>query len=428
MSEKEVDLSNDSFILDLRGTMNGAENKNSKKRKHRPSSSSESDDSSSSSDTQSSDSAQRSRRHRRKKRRHDTRSRKYDKLDKLIAEVSDLKSKFSRDSREPCDASHDLNFDECIDNDVSENLYSEDHSDLGEKEPQFSLSIGTRLKDPDVLKTPSSYLEVLKGIQRLDDVEWQNVRYADVQKNYRHTPGFTELEPNEEIKRYDTSRTTANADKAFAAISYALIKQKDHLEKELRDFLSWAKATPDLKYDTVHKKVEGIFVTGDFSKISNDALQLVCGHRAEVIQHRREAILASVKDPLHKSILRKIPPSCNNLFDADKFTSALEKMGDSRKVFWPRTKDRIPATQTGPNTAQTASASSSFQYQSQTAHSARGNNTRSRGATTSNRPFRGRGGSSRGRRNNDRPATYRNTQYRHRSPSSHRDRRSNRKY
>lgn len=142
--------------------------------------------------------------------------------------------------------------------------------------------------------------------------------------------GFTELEPNEEVKKYDTSRSTANADKAFAAISFALIKQKDHLEKELRSFLSWAKTTSDLNFTDVHKKIEDIFITGEFSKISNDALQLVCGHRAEIIQQRREAVLASVKDPMPKNMLRKIPPSCCNLFDAERFTSTLAKMGDSR--------------------------------------------------------------------------------------------------
>lgn len=246
----------------------------------------------------------------------------------------------------------------------------------------------------------------------------------------RYVYGFTELESNEEVKRYDTSRTNANADKAFAAISYALIKQKDHLEKELRDFLSWAKATPDLNYDGIHKKIENIFVTGDFSKISNDALQLVCGHRAEMIQHRREAILASVKDPMHKSMLRKIPPSCINLFDAEKFTSTLAKIGDSRNVFWPRTKDRVHATQTGSNTtAQTTSTSGRYQDQNRTSY--RGGYTKPRGAMSSNRPFRGRGGTSRGQRQNERPAAaaaHRGARDRRPSPSSHRDRRNYRKY
>ncbi|KOB73467.1 Uncharacterized protein OBRU01_10691 [Operophtera brumata] len=105
-------------------------------------------------------------------------------------------------------------------------------------------------------------------------------------------------------------------------------------------------------------------------------------------------------------MLRKIPPSCSNLFDAEKFTSTLAKMGEPRKVFWPHTKDRVPATQTGPNT------------------------TAQTGAMNSNRPFRGRGGTSRGRRQNDRPAAsaHRGARDRRHSPSSHRDRRSYRKY
>ncbi|KOB73464.1 Uncharacterized protein OBRU01_10690 [Operophtera brumata] len=249
MSEKDianVDLSNDSFISDKNMNKSNANedlkrNKRKRKKSSSQSSSSESDDSSSSSDTTSS-SVKRSRRHRRKKRRHDTHNHKNAKLDKLIADISDLKSS-----------------DAMI---IILKVIITPMIVL--MTMLFSLPIATKLKDPDVLRTPSSYLEVLKGIQRLDDGEWQNVRYAEVQKNYRHTPGFTELD-------------------------YALIKQKDHLEKELRDFLSWAKATPDLNYDGIHEKIENIFVTGEFSKISNDALQLVCGHRAEIIQHRREA-------------------------------------------------------------------------------------------------------------------------------------------
>lgn len=51
-------------------------------------------------------------------------------------------------------------------------------------------------------------------------------------------------------------------------------------------------------------RIHDIFIAGYFSKISNNALQLVSGHRSEVIQQRREAILVSVKDLLYKGTLR----------------------------------------------------------------------------------------------------------------------------
>ncbi|KAJ8727632.1 hypothetical protein PYW07_001751 [Mythimna separata] len=44
------------------------------------------------------------------------------------------------------------------------------------------------------------------------------------------------------------------------------------------------------------------------------------------------------KDPLMKASLKKIPPTCTNLFNAEKFTAAVEKAGGVRKCFWPLKK------------------------------------------------------------------------------------------
>lgn len=48
-----------------------------------------------------------------------------------------------------------------------------------------------------------------------------------------------------------------------------------------------------------------------------------------------DGITNHVRDPLVKAALRKIPPSCHNLFNAESFTSALEKAGGVRRCFWP---------------------------------------------------------------------------------------------
>nr|XP_026495768.1 uncharacterized protein LOC113400427 [Vanessa tameamea] len=45
------------------------------------------------------------------------------------------------------------------------------------------------------------------------------------------------------------------------------------------------------------------------------------------------AMYASIKDPLHKSTLCSIPPSCQNLFEAEKLSTVLNKAGGVRKVF-----------------------------------------------------------------------------------------------
>ncbi|KAL4711363.1 hypothetical protein ACJJTC_019204 [Scirpophaga incertulas] len=67
-------------------------------------------------------------------------------------------------------------------------------------------------------------------------------------------------------------------------------------------------------------------------KYSNDLLQLVCGHRSETVEVRRDAILKNVTDPTIKVILNKILPSNSHIFDAESFSAASEKAG-VRKVF-----------------------------------------------------------------------------------------------
>lgn len=74
---------------------------------------------------------------------------------------------------------------------------------------------------------------------------------------------------------------------------------------------------------------------GNYNKISGDLLQLACGHRADIIEQRRDAILKSVKDKFMRSNLRKIPPSSSFLFNKEAFSSAIEKAGGAGKVFWP---------------------------------------------------------------------------------------------
>lgn len=380
--------------------------KRRREKHHDDSSSSSSSSSSTSSSSSDTSNSKRRRRNKSKKYRKDK------KLDRLFKEVNYLKNRLNNNEHNNDFCSYQT--PSYIDDNVSRQLYEDD--DCSDPEPQFSLSISTKLKDPEILQTPSSYLDILKNVQCFGDSQWRNVRYSDVQKNYRHFPGFSELEANEELKQYDNNRFLINADKAYGSLSFALIKQKDVLEKELRSFLLWVKTTPDLSFIEINDKIQDIFVTGDFSKISNDALQLVCGHRAEIIQQRREAILASVKDPLHKSTLRSIPPSCQNLFEAEKLSTLLDKAGGVRKVFWQRTKDRVSVPQTDQNiTPRIAPQHNSFASVSR-----RGGYTHVSRAIP-NKPFRGRGRQITTRRQGESTNEYRHE--RKNSPPSHRDRR-----
>lgn len=409
--------------------INKDSNLQSRKRKRRVrhlSSSASSSSSTSSSSSSSDSSTNRKRSHRSRKR--NKRSQRDRKLEKLFEEVADLKKNIMNRSNEFDSGSLDVcDHDDCLDDNVSRQMYCDnisiDEPDNSELGPEISLSIGTKTKDPDILKTPSAYLDILNSIQRFNDPDWTNVRYSEVQKNYRHTPGFTELDANDELKRYDASRSLINMEKAFGSLTFALIKQKEQLQMELRSFLSWTRQADNLNPDTISEKITNIFVNGEYAKISSDTLQMICGHRAECIQQRRETILAGVKDPLHKTMMRKIPPSCHNLFAAEQLTSTLEKAGGVNKVFWPRDKDRASAPQTDPSTS-TAQRKFPLPSQRKVTYKHMGHTSsrpNNKPFFNSGKPFRGRGGKqSNNHRSNDNPNTSRKA-----SPSSHRDRRGN---
>lgn len=327
-----------------------------RKSRHRTrSSSSSSSTSSSSSSSSSSDSRSSKRRHRRRQNRM---------LTKLSKEVSELRNQFqvpiSSTPAHVCEQIPDF-----IDTNVSGSLFrdGEVYNDesvpdadaqaqpetVSNKTSDFKIQFETSVKEPSVPVTPELYLNALKSIQRFEDSTWSDIRYADVQKTYCHSPGFMELEANEEIKQFEISKSMQYAERSFAAVTFALLKQKEVLENGLNSFLKWTQQSESITPFDIKEKIEDIFVNGDYHKVSVDALQLVCGHRADLIQQRREVVLKQVKDPLIKTTLRKIPPSCSNLFAPEPFTSALEKAGGVRKNFWPLAKSssNIPAAQAG---------------------------------------------------------------------------------
>lgn len=213
---------------------------------------------------------------------------------------------------------------------------------------ELTFEFETKLKEPSIPKSSEMYLKMLSELQHLDKNDWNEIRYADTQKTYNHSPGFTDIEMNEEVKAYDSSRHLIHADKAFAALTMCVLKQKEALQNTLRDLLTWVKDGDTISYEDLHQKVRDLFSTGDFHKTSSDLLQIICGHRAEIIQMRRDCVTKQAKDPLIKANLRKIPPTTTTLFDAEKFTAVIEKSGGIRKCFWPAQKaNNTSASQAG---------------------------------------------------------------------------------
>ncbi|CAH0405105.1 unnamed protein product [Chilo suppressalis] len=306
------------------------ENTERKERKRKRARSSSSDSSSSSSTSSSSSLGCR----RKKNRKHSRRNRKFD---YLINEIHNLKSQLNKSCFESPLTDNNEYAESCIDSNISGDLFEQTEASQPdgstESNTDFNITLVTKLKEPSVPKASREHLEQLKELQHFDSPEWNNVRYAELQKQYAHSPGFVELDPNDEIKQFDSSKFCINMEKAFAAVTSSLLKQKDVLESEIRKFLMWAYSEKDISYNEIYLKLNEVFTNSDYTKVCSDSLQLVCGHRAELVQHRRETILASVKDAYHKSALRKIPPSCSNLFDSEKFSTAIEKAGGMKNVF-----------------------------------------------------------------------------------------------
>ncbi|CAH0729763.1 unnamed protein product, partial [Brenthis ino] len=218
------------------------------------------------------------------------------------------------------DQGQNLDIDSDISADVSGELYTHENCT---QEPVQTSELPARVK-------------LINSIQHFDTEDWNTVRYAEVQKQYCSAPGFTYLETNEEIQSYDKYSSLALIERGFAAITQALIMQNEAAQSAFTALIEWARFSGNnITAKSLHEKVNELFIKGNFQKICSDVLQLACGHRAELVQQRRDNILRSVKDSFLKSSLRKIPPTSENLFNKESFSTAIEKSGGMSKVFWP---------------------------------------------------------------------------------------------
>lgn len=309
-----------------------------------------------------------------KRRRKNSKSRQDPELRKLIDTVNSIQNFLSHNSLYPppsCPNQGPHVDDDNVSLNVSGELFSEDvnfdkSTVQSDSERHVNFSLNTVLKEPTIPKSSQEHLAHLKSVQHLDTPEWCDVRYSDVQKSYCSTPGFVELECNEEIKPFDKYPQLCIAEKSYAAITQALLKQKDAAQAGFDSLLTWVSKNPnELNPSSIKNKINEIFVEGSYNKISGDLLQITCGHRADVIEQRRDGILRSVKDRFVRSNLRKIPPTCEYLFNKDIFSSALEKAGGITKVFWPirnaSQKSNWSAAQAVPSTSKMPAQGFQFQ-------------------------------------------------------------------
>lgn len=246
---------------------------------------------------------------------------------------------------------HSSEYGDDVNADVSRELYLDNDEEppvTTEPSNALKLSLNTVLKEPSVPKSSKAHVDTIQAIQHFDSEDWSNLRYAEVQKHYCSRPGFVELETNAEVKPFDRYTNLSITERGFAAITQALIKQQDAAQSAFDSLMTWSESS-ELSAQSLVDKIKELFIEGDFQKISNDVLQLACGHRADLIQQRRDCILRSVKDKYFKATLRKIPPSSECLFQKEHFSSAIEKNGGVAKTFWPvrQPSHNKPAAQAG---------------------------------------------------------------------------------
>ncbi|KAI5640013.1 hypothetical protein NE865_07584 [Phthorimaea operculella] len=239
----------------------------------------------------------------------------------------------------------------------------------GQQPPQlhenFSLNLQTTLKEPSIAKSDKTRLEKLKNIQHFESTDWSEVRYSEAQKRFCSTPGFTSLECNDEIKPYDKFNHLAITEKGFAAITQGLMRQQEAVEVGFQSLMSWFRSSEIVDLSSIENKISEIF-SDEFQKISNELLQMACGHRADLIEQRRDAILRSVKDKFVIATFRRIPPNCEYLFTPKTFSETVEKQGGMSKIFWPlKAQNSKPLSQgrsSTPKGSKTPSQSEGLSY------------------------------------------------------------------
>lgn len=312
------------------------------------------------------------------KKRKTKRQRTDDAILFLTEQVSEIKEYISGtllSTNDNCVGNNCENDNICVTNDgvnecisdvsdcVSRDLYLDENNEHVKQASScaFDLNLNTALKEPSIPKSLPAHVELLKKLQHFDSDDWSNVRYAEVQKNYCYAPGFTYLESNDELKPYDKNNSLALIERGFACITLALIKQNESAQNGFKTLLEWANIEQSITPKLLQEKIYEIFVKGSFQKISNDLFQLTCGHRAELIQQRRDILLRSVKDSFVKASLRKIPPSSDNLFAKELFSSVVEKTGPA-KVFWPPRVSSITKAAAQAQHSQQTRAQPSYAY------------------------------------------------------------------
>lgn len=244
-------------------------------------------------------------------------------------------------------------------NSINDAVNSNDHNlripeDNLKNQLNILSEIGTTIKDPVYVKADDKLLAKLTELQHFNQDDWYAIRFSDAQKKYLATPGFVELKVNDELKKFEAAALKEDnrsflLERSYAALSNALLCQKDELQKSLQNLVDWASNSKEsLTSDLLFEKIQTLFSKeSNYCKVTDDLLQLVCGRRADLIKLRREALLRQITEDFHRGVLHKIPPSSQFLFKEDSVQNYFQKMGGADKL--TSSLRRIPDTRSQSN-------------------------------------------------------------------------------
>lgn len=183
-------------------------------------------------------------------------------------------------------------------------------------------------------KTDENRHELIKSLQRFNSPDWSDINFIDIQKSYLSKPGLVALETHDDLKPFDKNKFLPSCESTLAAVTNAILRQREVLQKNITDLLCFVKGTREISFEDFSVKVNELFCNNDeYNKISKDLMQIVCGKRASIINNRRTELLKSVQSNYTSDKFNKIPPSSDLLFEPDQFTKLLEREGGPSKVF-----------------------------------------------------------------------------------------------
>lgn len=213
-----------------------------------------------------------------------------------------------------------------------------------EPDVQFSMEdLDTAIAAPSFEKADPARVKKGCQLQHIGSADWENVRFAETQKAYMAKPFFSALEVNDEFRRFSRADGLLPQENFCAAMTNALLEQREELKKGLQEIVDWSsKGTVSQKL--LSEKISEVFSPkSNFEKTSKDMMQMVCGKRSSLISQRREGLLTAIKDSAVQASWRKVPPSAENLFDAEKLSGVIQRLGGINQCL-PPPKSNYSAT------------------------------------------------------------------------------------